>query len=88
MSSFSSSKWKKRVKKWAEVLIVIAISIAVFEFAIQPILASIHPMFTDQFVPLAERSPRVPDTPAEWALLATALVGVFLHVEFKYKISD
>lgn len=49
-----------------------------FEIVVQPILVSIDPMFADQ--PATSISGRfAPDTPAEWASLATVIVGIIIY---------
>ena len=59
-----------------------------FEAAIQPALVSISPMFADQYVPLAERGRRLPDTPAEIALSVVIFVSSIAYIMSKGEILD
>lgn len=68
--------WKGSVN----VIVLLAISIIVFNYAIQPVLVSIDPMFADQYVPPGETTRRVPATPDEWATLGTSLIVLVIYI--------
>lgn len=76
------------IKEWIDVIIVIIISFVAFENIIQPILVSIDPMFADQPAKV-EGVTRYLNTPAEWSLLATAIVIMLIYMfMIKPYISD
>lgn len=72
------NNWKENI----EGIMVLAIGIVVFNYAIQPVLVSINDMFADQYVPPGKTTRLVPGTPDEWATLGTILILTFIYFMF------
>lgn len=60
----------------------------IFEFAVQPALVNIDPMFADQDLPVGEATGRGPETPAELAGYITIFVVGYILIVIKDKIKD
>lgn len=78
--------WVKEVPLALHAIVILVISIPLFNFAVQPVLVSIDPMFAEQHVPLSQRSRLAPDTPGEIALVGFALILSTLYIIIKREI--
>jgi hypothetical protein len=83
-----SRNWIGKIKYTIEVLVLLAIIGVIFEFAIQPALVSIDPMFADQNLPVGEATGRGPETPSEVALYITLFIGGIVYISIKDKIKE
>lgn len=80
--------WKGKVIFAIEMMAVVLIFSIIFNNIIHPILASIHPMFTPQQVPIENRSLRGPDTPAEVIGFILAGASALIYYRIKWRIVD
>ncbi|RRJ30727.1 hypothetical protein [Halocatena pleomorpha] len=80
--------WKGKIIFGVESIILVLLFGTVFNYILQPFLASIHPIFTPQHVPIENRSFRGPDTPAGAAGYLLAGICFYIYSTIKYKIYD
>lgn len=85
---------KRVLKHWVkmpvalDVIVIFVITILLFNYAVQPVLVSIGPMFADQSVPLSQTSRIGLETPGEIAGLVFGLSLFVMYMTVKFKLED
>lgn len=77
--------WKSKFFRSIEVLILVVLSILLFEYVLHPVLIDIDPMFSWQHA-AGDIGGRAPDSPAGAALAITFAIIWFGYSWVKYRV--